>query len=407
MTGESPREGTVIEAKGLTKVYGMPRDKAVSALRHAQERRRHAIREAGGFLAVDDVGFSVSAGEIFVIMGLSGSGKSTVLRMLNRLVEPTSGSLRIDGADLAALPQDELRRLRNRKINMVFQHFALLPHRTVRENAAYGLKVRQTPVKERMERADWALRRVGLEQWADSYPHELSGGMKQRVGLARALATDAEILLMDEPFSALDPLIRRDMQELLLQLQSEDRRTIVFVTHDLNEAMRIGDRIMVMRDGRVVQCATANEIVSAPADDYVTEFVADVDRSRVLTAGNVLRPPLVTARCGESPAEVLNRLENVEMNGIFVLDEAGRILGVATDEALAGALRDGGATIESCLAGDYHAVSPDTPIVEFCDMAGRHTVPIAVVDADRRLLGVAPRAAILAALAAPKKVRHA
>ncbi|TMR90996.1 quaternary amine ABC transporter ATP-binding protein [Nonomuraea basaltis] len=395
----------MIEAKNLTKVYGIAQDRAVPLLR--QSERQNAVRTAGGFLAVDKVSFSVSPGEIFVIMGLSGSGKSTVLRMLNRLVEPTEGSVRIDGVDVSAMRQDELLPLRNRKINMVFQHFALLPHRTIRQNAAYGLKIRQVPVKERLERADWALQRVGLEQWGDSYPHELSGGMKQRVGLARALATDAEILLMDEPFSALDPLIRRDMQELLLQLQAADQRTIVFVTHDLNEAMRIGDRIMVMRNGQVVQCATGTEIISEPADEYVSEFIADVDRSRVLTAASVLRAPLVTARWDESPGEVLQRLENVEMNGIFVLDETDRILGVATDEALARALREGETTLDPCLVGGWHAVSPDLPIVEFCDLAGRHTVPVAVVDDDKRLLGVAPRAAILAALAAPKKVKHA
>ncbi|WP_113699281.1 quaternary amine ABC transporter ATP-binding protein [Nonomuraea lactucae] len=395
----------MIEAENLTKVYGIPRDRAVPLLRRAD--REDAVRNAGGFLAADGVSLSVSPGEIFVIMGLSGSGKSTVLRMLNRLVEPTDGSLRIDGLDVSAMSQDELRPLRNRRINMVFQHFALLPHRTIRENAAYGLKIRQVPAKERLERADQALRRVGLERWRDSRPHELSGGMKQRVGLARALATDAEILLMDEPFSALDPLIRRDMQELLLQLQAADQRTIVFVTHDLNEAMRIGDRIMVMRDGHVVQCGTGTEIISSPANEYVSEFIADVDRSRVLTAANVLRTPLVTARPDESPGDVLQRLENAEMNGVFVLDGADRVLGVATDEALARALRDGAATLDSCLVGDCHTVPPDLPIVEFCDLAGRHTVPIAVVDDDMRLLGVAPKAAILAALAAPRKVGHA
>jgi glycine betaine/proline transport system ATP-binding protein len=395
----------MIEARDLTKVYGLPRDHARRLLRDSG--RREALQDAGGFLAADGVSFSVERGELFVIMGLSGSGKSTVLRMINRLVEPTDGFLRVAGQDVVGMGQDRLRELRNGKISMVFQHFALFPHRTIRENAAYGLKVRGLSAKERLERADSALQRVGLEDRGDAHPHELSGGMKQRVGLARALATDAEILLMDEPFGALDPLIRRDMQELLLNLQAEDQRTIVFVTHDLNEAMRIGHRIMVMKDGRVVQCGPGAEIISSPADDYVSDFVADVDRSRVLTASSVLRPPLLTARVDERPGDVLRRLENAEANGVFVLDELGRILGVAQDDLLAKGVRNRDTDLGNCIAAEYETVPPDLPLVEFCHLAGRHTVPVAVVDEDHRLLGVAPRAAILSSLASPKKVTHA
>jgi glycine betaine/proline transport system ATP-binding protein len=395
----------MIEAQNLAKVYGLPKNRAVPLLR--ADNRREAVRDAGGFLAADGVSFTVERGELFVIMGLSGSGKSTVLRMLNRLVEPTDGVLRVGGKDVLAMGRDDLRELRNRTVSMVFQHFALFPHRTIRENAAYGLKVRGVTAAERLERADWALQRVGLGDRGDAYPDALSGGMKQRVGLARALATDAEILLMDEPFSALDPLIKRDMQDLLLKLQAEDQRTIVFVTHDLNEAMRIGHRIMVMKDGRVVQCGTGTEIVSSPADDYVSEFVADVDRSRVLTAGAVLRPPLLTAAPDERPADVLSRLENAEMNGLFVLDDGGRILGVARDDLLAQAVSNGDGDIRNCLIDEYETVSAEAPLVEFCHLAGRHTVPIAAVDADGRLLGVVPRAAILSSLASPRKVAHA
>jgi glycine betaine/proline transport system ATP-binding protein len=395
----------MIEAQNLAKVYGLPQNRAVPLLR--ADGRHEAVRDAGGFLAVDGVSFTAERGELFVIMGLSGSGKSTVIRMLNRLVDPTDGVLRVDGRDILAMGRDELRDLRNRTISMVFQHFALFPHRTIRENTAYGLKVRGVGAKERLERADWALQRVGLGDRGDAHPDALSGGMKQRVGLARALATDAEILLMDEPFSALDPLIKRDMQDLLLKLQAEDQRTIVFVTHDLNEAMRIGHRIMVMKDGRVVQCGTGTEIVSSPADDYVSEFVADVDRSRVLTAGAVLRPPLLTATPDERPADVLGRLETAEMNGLFVLDEQGHILGVARDDLLAQAVRNGADDIRNCLVADYETVSVDDPLVEFCHLAGRHTVPIAAVDGDRRLLGVVPRAAILSSLASPRKVTRA
>ncbi|MGP3919330.1 quaternary amine ABC transporter ATP-binding protein [Nonomuraea sp. 10N515B] len=392
----------MIEASHLSKVYGLPRNRALPLL--TGDRRHEAVRHAGGFLGADDVSFTVQRGELFVIMGLSGSGKSTVLRMINRLVEPTDGRLAIDGQDVPAMAADDLRELRNRRISMVFQHFALFPHRTIRENTAYGLKVRGVPVRERLERADWALRRVGLGDRGDAHPEALSGGMKQRVGLARALATDADLLLMDEPFSALDPLIKREMQELLLTLQAEDQRTIVFVTHDLNEAMRIGHRIMVMKDGRVVQCDTGPDLLSSPADDYVSDFVADVDRSRVLTAASVLRPPWSTTRLSDSPGEVLRCLEAAEMNGVFVLDEVGRILGVARDDLLANALRNGEEDLRNCLVQDYDTVPVDRPLVEFCHLAGRHTVPIATVDEDGRLLGVVPRAAILSSLASPKKV---
>jgi glycine betaine/proline transport system ATP-binding protein len=392
----------MIEASRLSKVYGLPRHRALPLL--TDDRRHEAVRHAGGFLGADDVSFTVRRGELFVIMGLSGSGKSTVLRMINRLIEPTDGRLSIDGRDTLAMAEDDLRQLRNRRISMVFQHFALFPHRTIRENAAYGLKVRGVPAGERLERADWALQRVGLGDRGDTRPDALSGGMKQRVGLARALATDADILLMDEPFSALDPLIKREMQELLLTLQAEEQRTIVFVTHDLNEAMRIGHRIMVMKDGRVVQCDTGPDLLSSPADDYVSDFVADVDRSRVLTAAALLRPPLSTARLADSPGEVLRRLEAAEMNGVFVLDEPGRILGVARDDLLANAVRNGEGDLRTCLVQEYDTVPANRPLVEFCHLAGRHAVPIAAVDEHGRLLGVVPRAAILSSLASPKEV---
>jgi glycine betaine/proline transport system ATP-binding protein len=387
----------MIEARGLSKAYGLSRKQAAPMLRGGDAHA--AVREGGGFLGADDVDLTVERGELFVIMGLSGSGKSTVLRMINRLVEPSGGELFVDGQDVLAMNDDQLHGLRNQKISMVFQHFALFPHRTVRENAAYGLQVRGMAAADRFARADSALERVGLGDRGDAYPHELSGGMKQRVGLARALATDADILLMDEPFSALDPLIKRDMQELLLKLQAEDQRTIVFVTHDLNEAMRIGHRIMVMKDGRVVQCGTGEEILSAPADDYVSDFVADVDRSRVLTAGSLLRAPLLTARPDERPGDVLHRLERTEMNGLFVVDDTGRLHGVARDDLLAEASRRGDPDIRRCVVHDYETVSADVPIVDFCHLAGRHVVPVAVTDEERHLLGVVPRAAILSAMA--------
>ena len=267
----------MIEVEGLTKVYGL-RDPAAGKLLAGLPRgadRHAAVSAAGGFLGADDVSFTARQGEIFAVMGLSGSGKSTVLRMLNRLVEPTAGSVSVGGRAVRGMDDAGLRELRNRTIGMVFQHFALFEHRTVRENAAYGLRVRGIPKAEQLSRADAALAAVGLADRGDSRPAQLSGGQRQRVGLARALATEPDVLLMDEPFSALDPLIRREMQELLLALQAERRRTIVFVTHDLVEALRLGSRIMIMRDGRVVQQGTGDEILANPADDYVAAFVAD------------------------------------------------------------------------------------------------------------------------------------
>lgn len=392
----------MIEASNLSKAFGLSRRAAQPLLRTAHHR--DAVDNAGGFLAVDDVTFSVKRGELFVIMGLSGSGKSTLLRMINRLVDPTAGQLSIDGSAVVGMSDPDLRELRNRRISMVFQHFALFPHRTIRENAAYGLKVRGVGAKERLERADWALERVGLGNRGDAHPAALSGGMKQRVGLARALATGADILLMDEPFSALDPLIKREMQELLLALQAEDQRTIVFVTHDLNEAMRLGHRIMVMKDGRVVQCDTGPQILSSPANEYVSDFVADVDRSRVLTASSVMRPPAIVARLDESPSVVSHRLGEVEMNGVFVVDELGSILGVARDDLLAEAMRTGKSNLRSCLVQEYETVPEDLPLVDLYHLAGRHPVPVAAVDEHHRLLGVVPRNAILSSLAGPKKV---
>ncbi|PWJ48817.1 glycine betaine/proline transport system ATP-binding protein [Quadrisphaera granulorum] len=380
-----------IEVSHLTKVFGAPARRGLG--------RGRSDTGGGKPPAVADVSFTVAKGEFFVIMGLSGSGKSTLLRMLNKLVEPTSGTLTIDGRDVSRLRDGELRELRNKKINMVFQHFALFPHRTVRDNAAYALRLRGVNQNEAAQRADEALKTVGLEGWGDSLPGELSGGMRQRVGLARALASGADILLMDEPFSALDPLIRRDMQDLLLQLQRDHQRTVVFVTHDLNEAMRLGDRIMVMRNGKVVQLGTGAEILSMPADDYVADFVSDVDRSRVLTAGTIMRQPLVTARLDERPEQVLDRIGAAEGLGAYVLDEDGRILGVLSNDRLADAVHQRSTSLADHLTDQYASVPDSAPLVDLCSLVGRHSVPLAVTDDAGRLVGVVPRAALLAAIA--------
>ena len=355
--------------------------------------------------AVNDVSFEIQQGELFVIMGLSGSGKSTVLRMLNRLIDASSGKLLIGGENLLEMSAKRLREVRNGTINMVFQHFAIFPHRTVLDNAAYGLKVRGVAKEEREERAKKALETVGLADWLHRYPSNLSGGMRQRVGLARALATDAEILLMDEPFSALDPMIRRSMQDLLIHLQGELKKTIVFVTHDLNEAMRLGDRIMVMRDGGIVQLGTAEQILSAPADDYVEEFIGDVDRSRVVTAQAALEQPRFTATLAQRPQEILAGMERWGLAAAYVLNDNGQVLGTIAPSALQTTSHPD--MWHGHLGDDFDLVSAQTPLSDCFQRVGGHAVPLGVVDQDRRLLGVLPRAVLLSTLSNRKAASHA
>ncbi|MFF0301147.1 glycine betaine/L-proline ABC transporter ATP-binding protein [Streptomyces sp. NPDC004562] len=343
-----------LEADHLYKVFGRRPDEAVERLREGADREE--LRADGTTAAVIDTSFTVEPGQIFVVMGLSGSGKSTLLRMLNGLLEPTAGHVRFDGQDLTALGDRELRDVRAHKISMVFQHFALFPHRSVLENAAYGLAVQGVPRAEREKRAAEALELCGLGGWEKSWPDELSGGMQQRVGLARALATDADLLLMDESFSALDPLIRRDMQDQLLQLQKTLKKTIVFITHDLNEAMRLGDRIAVMRDGRIVQTGTAEDILLRPANDYVASFIQDVDRSRVLTASALMDTAFTadapvcaceTATPDTTFAE-LCAISTRLTHRVSVVDEAGRVVGVVPRRRLIGFLGDESADPSPC-----------------------------------------------------------
>ncbi|MFI7319417.1 glycine betaine/L-proline ABC transporter ATP-binding protein [Streptomyces venezuelae] len=338
-----------LQAEHLYKVFGRRPDDAVEKLRHGADREE--LRANGTTAAVIDASFEVEPGQIFVVMGLSGSGKSTLLRMLNGLSEPTAGHVRFDGQDLTELSAREMRAVRSKKISMVFQHFALFPHRSVLENAGYGLEVQGVPRAEREKRATEALELAGLKGWEKSWPDELSGGMQQRVGLARALATDADLLLMDESFSALDPLIRRDMQDQLLVLQKRLKKTIVFITHDLNEAMRLGDQIAVMRDGRIVQIGNAEDILVTPANDYVAAFTQDVDRSRVLTAGAIMADPDKDFVRADAPA----------------------------------------------------TVAEDTPIIELFTPCSTSETPVAVTGADGELVGVVPRARLLAVLGEPMK----
>lgn len=280
----------MISVRGLWKVFGPKADKVPGSPELSALSRRELMDQAGCTAAVRDVSFDVSPGEVFVVMGLSGSGKSTLVRCLTRLIEPTAGAVVFEGEDIRDADAKHLRDLRRRKFSMVFQHFGLLPHRRVLDNVSYGLEIRGMGKAERTKRAMEVVELVGLAGYENSYPDQLSGGMQQRVGLARALAGDPDVLLFDEPFSALDPLIRRDMQNEVIRLHHEVGKTMVFITHDLSEALKLGDRILIMRDGKMVQCGTGDELVGAPADDYVREFVSEVPRADVLTLKWIMRP---------------------------------------------------------------------------------------------------------------------
>ncbi|HZW99349.1 MAG TPA: glycine betaine/L-proline ABC transporter ATP-binding protein [Trueperaceae bacterium] len=359
----------------------------------------------GNAVGVAHVDLDVRTAETFVLMGLSGSGKSTLLRLLNRLHEPTRGSIVVDDVDITELSRRELLEVRRQKFSgMVFQQFAILPHRTVLDNVGYGLEVQGTPEIERRDKAQSAIELVGLAGWERSYPRELSGGMQQRVGLARALAVDADILLMDEAFSALDPLIRREMQDELIDLQTRMRKTIVFVTHDLDEALRLGDRIAIMKDARVVQVGTPEEVITEPADDYVAAFVEGVDRSDVLTAGSIMQPVKETARLQDGPQTALNKMRRAGISGVLVVDAERKVLGYLRSEPLVAALREG-AVGQERIHGDLMESAPivgmDTPLHEVIGVASEGSTPVAVTDAAGRLRGVVVKGAILAALARP------
>jgi glycine betaine/proline transport system ATP-binding protein len=326
-----PGTDASVACRGLWKVYGANGKKIVGSP-DAELPRAELLAKTGCVVAVRDVSFEVAPGEVFVVMGLSGSGKSTLVRMINRLHDPTAGQIRIDGEDLLELPPDRLREVRRRKISMVFQHFGLLPHRRIVDNVAFGLEVQGIERENRERKAVEVLEVVGLGGWAQHYPDELSGGMQQRVGLARALATDPEIMLFDEPFSALDPLIRRDMQDEVIRLQREVRKTMIFITHDLAEALKLGDRIAIMKDGRFVQVGTPEEVVAHPADDYVADFTKDVPRAHVLTARAIMRPAN-----GQAPADGPTVApETIVQDLIAIVAETDRTIRVIDDGAVVG-----------------------------------------------------------------------
>lgn len=383
----------LLEVRGLYKIFGRNPQEAVQRL-SAGEPRDSLDQDVTA--AVVDANFDVRQGEIFVVMGLSGSGKSTLIRTLNGLVEPSAGTVRIGEEVLTGISARKLRTIRERKVSMVFQHFGLLPHRTVLENVAYGLEIQGMRKDERTSRAQEVLEMVGLAGWEDHLPSELSGGMQQRVGIARALATDSELLLMDEAFSALDPLIRREMQEQLLDLQTKLGKTIVFITHDLNEAMFLGERIAVMRDGRIIQIGTPEQILTDPANDYVAQFVQDVDRAKVLTAHAVMEPARSVVHDTAGPRAALRIMRENQTSAAFVVTRRGQLVGAITDRHAFNLVKTGTTGIEGLL--DVEQVSPSTVLAEMVVPSIESPLPLAVADDDGRLMGVVPRVTLLAAL---------
>ncbi|CEL89601.1 quaternary amine ABC transporter ATP-binding protein [Streptococcus sanguinis] len=386
-----------LEVKHLTKIFGKRQKQALEMVQQAKSKTE-ILEKTGATVGVYDVNFEVQTGEIFVIMGLSGSGKSTLIRLLNRLIDPTSGDIYIDGQDVAKMNEEELRDVRRHKLNMVFQNFGLFPHRTILENTEFGLEVRGVDKEERTRLAEQALDNAGLLSFKDQYPDQLSGGMQQRVGLARALANNPDILLMDEAFSALDPLIRREMQDELLDLQAEHERTIIFITHDLNEALRIGDRIAIMADGQIMQIGTGEEILTNPANDFVREFVEDVDRSKVLTAQNIMTTPLTTNIDIDGPTVALNRMKKEEVSMLLAVDRKRRLKGSLTAEAARDARKQHQA-LADVIDKNVRKVTQETLITDIFPLIYDSPAPLAVVDDKDKLVGVIIKGRVIEALA--------
>ena len=392
----------VIEAKSLSKVFGKNPKQALKLLDKGLSKDA-ILKEAGNTVGVNRASFSVEAGEIFVIMGLSGSGKSTLVRLINRLIEPTEGSIFIDGEDLARIDKKALRSVRREKLSMVFQKFALFPHRTILENAEFGLEIQNAPKEERRKKAKEALEMVGLGGYIDQKPGQLSGGMQQRVGLARALANDPEVLLMDEAFSALDPLIRKEMQDELIDLQSSMKKTIIFITHDLDEALRLGDRIALMKDGSIVQIGTPEEILVNPANDYVEKFVEDVDRSKVLTAQHIMKRPETVNIEKHGPRVALERMREEGLSSMYVVDSKRNLKGYITADDASAARKEEIGNLEGILKNDIPRVDRETSMNEIFNIIHDSPIPVAVVE-DGKLLGIIVRGAVIAALAGDGEV---
>ncbi|OHR73002.1 glycine betaine/L-proline ABC transporter ATP-binding protein [Bacillus sp. HMSC76G11] len=389
-----------LKVNEITKVFGKNPQKGVDLLKKGKSKAE-ILKETGMTVGVNQATFEVYAGEIFVIMGLSGSGKSTLVRLLNKLINPTSGHIYIDNEDIMKLKGESLREMRRKKMSMVFQRFALFPHRTVVENVEYGLEVQGMEKKERHERAKESLELVGLTGYMDSYPSELSGGMQQRVGLARALANAPDVLLMDEAFSALDPLIRKDMQDELLELQEKMEKTIIFITHDLDEALRIGDRIALMKDGSIVQIGTPEEIMTNPADEYVERFVEDVNLSKVITAGSIMSRA-ETILLDRGPRVALKLMRDAGYSSVYTVDKKQTLMGlISADDAVKAINED--VPTETYVEKDIPYVTVDTVLDDLYEKMASSKYPLPVVDENMRIKGIIKREKVIQALAGTEK----
>ena len=388
-----------LEVKNLYKIFGENPDQAFKLLESGMDKDS-IFDKTGLTVGVQDVNLAIEEGEIFVVMGLSGSGKSTLVRLLNRLIEPTIGQVLIDGDDISNISDKALREVRRTKISMVFQSFALMPHMNVIDNTAFGMELSGIPKDERYKKAMDALRQVNLEKWASSYPDELSGGMRQRIGLARALANDPDILLMDEAFSALDPLIRTEMQDELLSLQGDKQRTIVFISHDLDEAMRIGDRIAIMQGGVVVQVGTPDEILNNPANDYVRTFFRGVDISQVFSAKDIARrrpDALLHIAPGFGPRSALKVLNDEDRYHGYLISRGHTFAGVVSIESLEQALQNK-AGIEAAILPNITPIQGDTPLNEVISTIAQAPCAVPVINDKNRYLGVISKGMLLQAL---------
>ncbi len=392
---------TKIAIENVYKIFG-PDPQSVMPMVHEGKSKDEVLEATGHTIGIRDVSLNIRGGEIFVVMGLSGSGKSTLIRHINRLIEPTAGRILIDGNDVLDLGPEELRELRRYKMSMVFQRFALLPHKTVIENVASGLDIRGSSKKEAAERAEEQVSLVGLAGFENQYPSQLSGGMQQRVGLARALATDADVLLMDEAFSALDPLIRNDMQDQLIEIQQKLHRTIVFITHDLDEALRIGDQIAILKDGELRQVGTPEEIIMSPADEYVSRFVKDVNRGRCVTVGSIAETyptiPVGLASFGDAYKQITAD----SLDAVFVVDEKKHPVGAITRMmAETKGIKPSEKIKDASLLAPVRTVHEDTVIEDMLHMTVSSDVPAAITNTEGELIGGAARKAVIGALLRP------
>ena len=388
----------LVRIEGLTKIFGRHHRKAAELFK-AGKTREEVYKATQCSVGVHDINFTIRRGELFVVMGLSGSGKSTLIRTINRLIEPSDGKIFIDDTEVTALSRRQLRDLRRRRIGMVFQQFALYPHLTVLDNAAYALKIAGVPRETRRARAREVLALVGLADYADRYPDQLSGGMRQRVGIARALAAAPEIIIMDEALSALDPLIRREMQNEIRALQKKLGKTVIFITHDLDEAIRLADRVLIMKDGEIAQLGTMEEILSRPANDYVAKFVNAADKTKVITAGSIMKPVYDYLHLSDGPQTMLHKIRESGLSSLFATNDQGVIYGLVWARKVREHMNEPNVTAQSMMDTNIKTVNRSAPLKEVVMQMGESTAPIAVVDDERRFLGVITSGALLASLA--------